>query len=187
MERVLGEANTVFVPEVESAGPDYAAFKDLSYSANALKEALRKYAIVPVVTRQVHHRPRCCPCADHSAPRLQSLSFSCITPRQAVEDDVIGRYQIPAGTRVIVPIIAIHQNAELWPQPTAFRPERFETSPPHAYAWLGAPPLPAIILCPSCVDSLPFSCCPPPHPKGSSTGLGRVLANISPSSSPRSC
>lgn len=107
MERVLGEANTVFVPEVESAGPDYAAFKDLSYSANALKEALRKYAIVPVVTRQ------------------------------AVEDDVIGRYQIPAGTRVIVPIIAIHQNAELWPQPTAFRPERFETSPPHAYAWLG--------------------------------------------------
>jgi cytochrome P450 family 3 subfamily A len=85
---------------------------------------------------------------------------------QAVDDDVIGRYQIPAGTRVIVPIIAIHQNAELWPQPTAFRPERFETSPPHPYAGLGAPPLPAKILVASreCVDAfllLPSS--PPPQ------------------------
>jgi cytochrome P450 len=104
MERVLEEANAVFV---KSEGPDYAAFKNLGYCANALKEALRKYAIVPVVTRQ------------------------------AVEDDVIGKYQIPAGTRVIVPIIAIHQNEELWPQASAFRPERFESSPPHAYAWLG--------------------------------------------------
>jgi cytochrome P450 len=53
MERVLEEANAVFVPEAESNGPEYASFKNLSYSANALKEALRKYAIVPVVTRQV--------------------------------------------------------------------------------------------------------------------------------------
>jgi hypothetical protein len=54
MERVLEEAKAVFTSSAEKEGPEYSAFKDLGYSANALKEALRKYAIVPVVTRQVH-------------------------------------------------------------------------------------------------------------------------------------
>ena len=104
-------------------------------------------------------------------------------PCQAVDDDVIGRYQIPAGTRVIVPIIAIHQNAELWPQPTAFLPERFETSPPHAYAWLGAPTLPAKIRVASreYVDSpfllLPFSLSPPLLPPSSLGGPFGALAH----------
>lgn len=104
MDRVLAEANQVFKRGVS---PDYAAFKDLSYTSNVLKEALRKYAIVPVVTRQ------------------------------AVNDDKLGDYAIPAGTRVIIPIIAVHQNEKLWPEPSSFRPERFDSPLPHAYAWLG--------------------------------------------------
>jgi len=67
----------------------------------------------------------------------QLILFAQPTQYQAVEDDTIGQYQIPAGTRVIVPIIAIHHNEDLWQEPFAFRPERFDAPLPHAYAWLG--------------------------------------------------
>ncbi len=53
---------------------NYDALKGgLGYTVNCLKEALRKYAIVPVVTRQ------------------------------ALNDDTLGPYNIPASTRVILP------------------------------------------------------------------------------------
>lgn len=107
MEKVLAEANSVFKPELGGAMPAYESLRGLGYTQNALKEALRKYAIVPVVTRE------------------------------AVEDDVLGDFSIPKHTKVVVPIIAIHHNPELWPEPFEFRPERFDEPPKHAYAWLG--------------------------------------------------
>ncbi len=39
--------------------------------------------------------------------------------------------------QIIVPIIAIHHNEKLWPEPLAFKPERFNESPAHPFAWLG--------------------------------------------------
>ncbi|MEV6809882.1 cytochrome P450 [Streptomyces sp. NPDC051132] len=46
-------------------------------------------------------------------------------PRDAVEDDEIGGYHVPAGTTVLVPVYAAHHNAAVWENPEAFDPQRF--------------------------------------------------------------
>jgi cytochrome P450 len=46
-------------------------------------------------------------------------------PRDAIADDEIGGYHIPAGTTVLIPPYAAHHNAATWENPEAFDPERF--------------------------------------------------------------
>lgn len=45
--------------------------------------------------------------------------------REAVTQDRIGRTTIPAGTTVMLCPYAVHRNADLWPDPERFDPERF--------------------------------------------------------------
>lgn len=45
--------------------------------------------------------------------------------RRALEADVIGGREVPAGTLAIVSPWLVHRRAESWPDPLAFRPERF--------------------------------------------------------------
>ena len=37
----------------------------------------------------------------------------------------IGKYQLPAGSGVTIAYASVHQRADLYPEPTHFRPERF--------------------------------------------------------------
>jgi len=67
----------------------------LEYTSWVLKEALRKYSVVPVVVRT------------------------------STEDTHIGPHCIPKGTNVCCLIQATHRLEQYWPQPDAFRPERF--------------------------------------------------------------
>lgn len=46
-------------------------------------------------------------------------------PRDAIEDDEIGGYHVPAGTTVLIPLYAAHHNADTWENPEAFDPQRF--------------------------------------------------------------
>lgn len=46
-------------------------------------------------------------------------------PRLATEDDVLGGYRIPAGTRVLVSVWSTHRDPAVYDDPTAFRPERW--------------------------------------------------------------
>lgn len=46
-------------------------------------------------------------------------------PHYSLKDDVYKGYRIAAGTTVIPNIWAIHHNADLYPEPFAFEPERF--------------------------------------------------------------
>lgn len=45
--------------------------------------------------------------------------------RDAVDDDVIGGYDIPAGTTVMTSPWVLHRRAKLWDDPLAFDPDRF--------------------------------------------------------------
>ena len=65
--------------------------------------------------------------------------------REASEDITINNVFIPKGMRIAIPIIAIHHNPELWPNPDKFDPERFTPEAkaqrnPYSYLPFGAGP-----------------------------------------------
>jgi cytochrome P450 len=45
--------------------------------------------------------------------------------RDAVESDDIAGVYVPAGSTIAVPPYLIHRNADIWPNPEGFQPERF--------------------------------------------------------------
>lgn len=111
LEKVKSEGKHVFAAEsgtgrakpVDGADcfqssklPDKEELSKLSYTVNALKETLRMYWLVPMVTRE------------------------------CVNDDVIGGNKVPAGSKIFINIKTTHLNEKLWPEPDEYRPERFE-------------------------------------------------------------
>ncbi len=63
-------------------------------------------------------------------------------PRLAAEDDEIGGYRIPKGTRVLFSVWTTHRDPGVYEDPTAFRPERWlgdepASRPRHAYLPFG--------------------------------------------------
>jgi cytochrome P450 len=48
-----------------------------------------------------------------------------VVSRRTVQDDVLVGREVPAGTMVIVSPWLVHRRGESWPDPLAFRPERF--------------------------------------------------------------
>ena len=92
---------------VGDAMPDYETLKRLEYAGACLKEALRIYNIVPIVTRK------------------------------AVAPDRFGDYPVPAGCLVMLHLQALHRDPNQWPEPDAFRPERFlGDAAGQAWRWL---------------------------------------------------
>ncbi len=68
-----------------------------------------------------------------------------IVEREALADDQLGPWTIPAGTIVAVSPWILHRNPELWDDPLRFDPERFTPEraagrPKHAYLPFGAGP-----------------------------------------------
>jgi cytochrome P450 len=68
-----------------------------------------------------------------------------IVERQALADDRLGPWRVPAGTIVSVPPWVMHRHPGLWPDPLRFDPDRFaperaEGRPKHAYLPFGAGP-----------------------------------------------
>ncbi|HEY5635737.1 MAG TPA: cytochrome P450 [Burkholderiales bacterium] len=80
-----------------------------------LKESMRLYPPVPLMTRQ------------------------------AAEDTTLGGIRVPRGTSVVMPIYAIHRHRRRWPEPDAFDPKRFSLAaesamPRYQYLPFGAGP-----------------------------------------------
>jgi len=44
--------------------------------------------------------------------------------RTALDDDVLGEYEVPAGTNVLINIYGLHRHPAYWRDPDAFQPER---------------------------------------------------------------
>lgn len=100
---------------LRGAPPTDATYMQLTYTQNVLWEAMR----------------------------LRSPSF--FTGRSAVRDVEIGPIRVKKGQSVLFSPYAIHQNPEYFPDPLAFRPERFENDllkriPQFAYIPFGGGP-----------------------------------------------
>jgi cytochrome P450 len=48
----------------------------------------------------------------------------------------LGEYVLPAGTPVAISIVALHHREDVYPDPSAFRPERFLGRKPGTYTWI---------------------------------------------------
>jgi cytochrome P450 len=48
----------------------------------------------------------------------------------------LGEWQLPAGTSVLVSILLLHHRPDVYPDPFAFRPERFLGVKPGTYTWI---------------------------------------------------
>ena len=85
-----------------------AASLDDTYLDAVAREALRVRPVIPVIGRIVKQAP-----------------FA------------LGEWMIPPGTEINPSIRMIHRRADLYPEPLAFRPERFlGEQPPDTYTWL---------------------------------------------------
>jgi len=56
--------------------------------------------------------------------------------RKLIEPMEIGGHLLPAGVSVAPCIYLMHRRADIYPDPHAFRPERFLDSPPKTYSWI---------------------------------------------------
>ncbi len=60
-----------------------------------------------------------------------------LVPRRMLRDLELSRCTVPAGEKVVVSIYLVHHRADIYPEPDAFRPDRFLADPPSsAYAWI---------------------------------------------------
>jgi len=73
-------------------------------------------------------------CAIKETLRIRPvLSFVMRTLKSPMD---VGGYTVPAGNTLGSSILLIHRRADLYPDPYAFRPERFEEDAPDTYTWL---------------------------------------------------
>ncbi len=103
LERLRAAAAEVFTG---AGAPDYEQLKRLEFAGACLKEALRLYNIVPIVTRQ------------------------------AAVDDRVGALEIPRGSRIMLHLQALHKDPAMWPDPERFSPDRFLGDEPIGHRWL---------------------------------------------------
>jgi cytochrome P450 len=59
-----------------------------------------------------------------------------IVVRRLLEPMQLGGYEIPAGTTVAPCVHLVHRNPAIYPEPLAFRPERFLERPAGTYTWI---------------------------------------------------
>jgi hypothetical protein len=57
-------------------------------------------------------------------------------PRLTKEPVTIGGYHYPAGVALLASAFLVHHDPDIYPEPYAFRPERFVGNPPGTYTWL---------------------------------------------------
>jgi cytochrome P450 family 135 len=59
-----------------------------------------------------------------------------IVLRRLLEPLEVGGHELPAGATVAPCILLVHRREDVYPEPDAFRPERFLDQPPGTYSWI---------------------------------------------------
>ena len=57
-------------------------------------------------------------------------------PRLVMEEIEVGGWRYPAGVCLVPNAYLVHHDAAIYPEPYAFRPERFLEQPPGTYTWI---------------------------------------------------
>lgn len=96
-ERLREEVNEAFAKDTE-IGISYETLKNITYIDQIINETLRKYPVVPQLNRQA--------LADYVVPGHP-------------------KYVIEKGTMCLIPVLGIHHDPDLYPNPEEFDPERF--------------------------------------------------------------
>lgn len=92
----------------EGQAPDYMLVRQMTYLQCVVDEAMRIYPPAWVVGRRT------------------------------ISEDTIKGYHLPARTNIVMPIIAVHRDADIWENPLEFIPERFypeNIKEKHKYAY----------------------------------------------------
>ena len=84
----------------------YQALREIPRLEAAIKETLRLRPVIPAIGRRLA-RPV-----------------------------VLNGYRLPAGINVSPAIYLLHRHPDIYPDPSAFRPERFLEQPPDGYQWI---------------------------------------------------
>ena len=125
----------------------------LTYMNQVLQEVMRLYAIVPTALRQSTRDVTVKDCSSSenimnrqtsaisSAVGSNSSSFATLDAGSISHGDRASSggsssntITIPAGTNLLIPLYLMNRDPSMWPDPSAFKPERFE----HRWGDLGA-------------------------------------------------
>jgi cytochrome P450 len=131
--------------------------KKLPYLTACIKESMRMFPVVSIMSRSDSCKQK----DVFSAWVLfsSSIFFHRVTQRPTK----IGKYLIPEGTPVVVPLYAIHNTKHSWENPGSFVPERWLNVPLESWV-LGPGTNPGIIY-------MPFS-------EGPRNCVGQTLAKL---------
>ena len=90
----------------------------------ALRERSTRTTATPISTATIHEVLRRRPVLPNSAPRL------------VVEPIESGSWSYPTGVCLVPNAYLVHHDPEIYPDPYAFRPERFLDEKPGTYTWI---------------------------------------------------
>jgi len=93
-------------PEMLERLTDELSWGDETYLDAVIKETLRLRPVLPIVARKLKG------------------------------EFTVGGYELPRGTVVMPNVWLVHHNPDVYPDPEAFRPERFVNTQPDTYSWI---------------------------------------------------
>ena len=108
-------------------------------TATALAWTLERITRHPDVLRQLLEERRTGGEAYLDAVIKETLRLRPVVPavvRQLQQPMRFGDWDLPAGVHIAPSIYLLHRRPDLYPDPTAFRPQRFLERPPGTYEWI---------------------------------------------------